>query len=335
MNYRCPATVVRRAVRLVEHNAERFAKTIRARAGRQPGPIVLAADAGGRARFGWSGDGLRAVPVGTTARERSSPGRTVSSCRRSPSRSSGASHSGRRRSSSSLDSPHVDACFAEAAAVDPGSRPPRPPRSRAGCLGEPHPLIPRPIPTLPRRPTSPLPSSRGRPGSRRWTRWGGGRRSPVRLRPAVFRGRLADVRDRARDEGPRVRHVAVIGLDAGPLPERAVARGRAGSGAGSRGGAPARLRRVDAGPSLADARLRPGQPVAVPAGGVRSGRAGPHRGRRGLPRLRHGRPIRRLPSRCSPTARSSSDRLSATTCRFRPLAQRRPDDADPGTPAAR
>ena len=44
VNYRCPATVVARAVRLVEHNVERFAKTIEARPS-APGPIVLAADA--------------------------------------------------------------------------------------------------------------------------------------------------------------------------------------------------------------------------------------------------------------------------------------------------
>ncbi|HZC31669.1 MAG TPA: ATP-dependent helicase [Candidatus Bathyarchaeia archaeon] len=44
VNYRCPATVIARAVRLVEHNQERFAKTIRARPD-APGPIVLAADA--------------------------------------------------------------------------------------------------------------------------------------------------------------------------------------------------------------------------------------------------------------------------------------------------
>jgi superfamily I DNA/RNA helicase len=44
VNYRCPATVVRRAVRLVEHNRERFAKAIEPRAD-APGPIVLAADA--------------------------------------------------------------------------------------------------------------------------------------------------------------------------------------------------------------------------------------------------------------------------------------------------
>ena len=44
VNYRCPATVIRRAVRLVEHNVERFAKTIEPRAA-APGPIILAADA--------------------------------------------------------------------------------------------------------------------------------------------------------------------------------------------------------------------------------------------------------------------------------------------------
>ncbi|HEY7131706.1 MAG TPA: ATP-dependent helicase [Candidatus Limnocylindrales bacterium] len=44
VNYRCPATVVQRAVRLVEHNQARFAKTIRA-GPTAAGPVVLAADA--------------------------------------------------------------------------------------------------------------------------------------------------------------------------------------------------------------------------------------------------------------------------------------------------
>ncbi len=58
VNYRCPATVVRRAVRLVEHNVERFAKTIESRPD-APGPIVLAADSAddavrvGRLLAGW------------------------------------------------------------------------------------------------------------------------------------------------------------------------------------------------------------------------------------------------------------------------------------------
>ena len=43
VNYRCPPTVVARAVRLVEHNRERFAKVIRAGPAAS-GPIVLAPD---------------------------------------------------------------------------------------------------------------------------------------------------------------------------------------------------------------------------------------------------------------------------------------------------
>jgi len=60
VNYRCPATVIRRAVRLVEHNVERFAKTIEPRAA-APGPIILAADAAdesvrvGKVLAGWHG----------------------------------------------------------------------------------------------------------------------------------------------------------------------------------------------------------------------------------------------------------------------------------------
>jgi superfamily I DNA/RNA helicase len=42
-NYRCPRMVVDRAVRLVEHNTERFAKRIRARPG-AGGPLILGAD---------------------------------------------------------------------------------------------------------------------------------------------------------------------------------------------------------------------------------------------------------------------------------------------------
>jgi DNA helicase-2/ATP-dependent DNA helicase PcrA len=69
VNYRCPATVVRRAVRLVEHNVERFAKTIEARPA-APGPILLVGDAAdesvraGRLLAGWVGaddDRTRAI----------------------------------------------------------------------------------------------------------------------------------------------------------------------------------------------------------------------------------------------------------------------------------
>jgi len=67
VNYRCPAIVIDRAVRLVEHNLERFAKTIRARPD-APGPVVLAADSAdeivraGRVLQSWSGhDGTQAI----------------------------------------------------------------------------------------------------------------------------------------------------------------------------------------------------------------------------------------------------------------------------------
>ncbi len=67
VNYRCPATVIRRAVRLVEHNVERFAKVIEPRAD-APGPIVLAADATdepvrvGRLLGGWFPSGGASAP---------------------------------------------------------------------------------------------------------------------------------------------------------------------------------------------------------------------------------------------------------------------------------
>ena len=43
VNHRCPIPVVERSVRLIEHNEERFAKTIRARAA-APGRVILAPD---------------------------------------------------------------------------------------------------------------------------------------------------------------------------------------------------------------------------------------------------------------------------------------------------
>lgn len=66
VNYRCPAIVVERAVRLVEVNRQRFAKRIVARPG-APGRLVLAPDAGddvariARVVGGWTADGTRAI----------------------------------------------------------------------------------------------------------------------------------------------------------------------------------------------------------------------------------------------------------------------------------
>jgi len=116
VNYRCPATVIRRAVRLVEHNEARFAKTIRARPD-APGPIVLAADASdepvrmARVLERWPGDdGTRAIlartnrellPAIAAALERGVPFRPPPI-------------------ELLLGSPHVDACLAEVAGADPG-----------------------------------------------------------------------------------------------------------------------------------------------------------------------------------------------------------------------
>ena len=116
VNYRCPATVIRRAVRLVEHNEARFAKTIRARPD-APGPIVLAADASdepvrmARVLERWpEDDGTRAIlartnrellPAIAAALERGVPFRPPPI-------------------ELLLGSPHVDACLAEVAGADPG-----------------------------------------------------------------------------------------------------------------------------------------------------------------------------------------------------------------------
>ena len=73
-NYRCPATVVERAVRLVEHNRERFRKTIVARSAAE-GRIVLAADGSdetvrlGRLLASWPRDGSSLAVLARTNRE--------------------------------------------------------------------------------------------------------------------------------------------------------------------------------------------------------------------------------------------------------------------------
>jgi superfamily I DNA/RNA helicase len=74
VNYRCPPTVVARAVRLVEHNRERFAKTIRPGPS-AAGPIVLARDAAdetvriGRVVDAWPDDGATRAILARTNRE--------------------------------------------------------------------------------------------------------------------------------------------------------------------------------------------------------------------------------------------------------------------------
>jgi DNA helicase-2/ATP-dependent DNA helicase PcrA len=74
VNYRCPGRVVERAVRLVEHNAERFRKTIRAGPA-ATGRLVLAADPSDevvrleRAMATWPDDGSTRAILARTNRE--------------------------------------------------------------------------------------------------------------------------------------------------------------------------------------------------------------------------------------------------------------------------
>jgi len=74
VNYRCPRRVVERAVRLVEHNSERFAKAIRAGPAAS-GRLVLAADASDetvrleRVLRTWPDDGSTRAVLARTNRE--------------------------------------------------------------------------------------------------------------------------------------------------------------------------------------------------------------------------------------------------------------------------
>ncbi|MHB8892831.1 MAG: ATP-dependent helicase [Candidatus Limnocylindrales bacterium] len=73
-NYRCPRTVIERAVRLVEHNEERFAKRIKAGPSAR-GRLVLAPDAAddavrvARAMRSWPADGSTRAVLARTNRE--------------------------------------------------------------------------------------------------------------------------------------------------------------------------------------------------------------------------------------------------------------------------
>jgi hypothetical protein len=125
VNYRCPATVVRRAVRLVEYNAERFAKTIEPRPD-APGPIVLAADAAddsvrvGRLLETW-------FPPGTGPAASADPGQTQAILTRTNRELLPAIAAAIDRAipfrpppvELLVGSPSVDARLAEAAAISP------------------------------------------------------------------------------------------------------------------------------------------------------------------------------------------------------------------------
>ena len=262
VNYRCPRQVVERAVRLVEHNGERFAKAIRA------GP---AATRTARPRPG---------PVGRDgpprARDPDLAGRRVDAGGAGP-HEPGAAPGGRRRAPSRAAVP--GAADRAAPRLADGRRPAR--RGPATSATDGEPLLvtlgrrPRGVRRRPRRRAeSPRPSSAGRSATPTW------RPSP---RPSPRRAPLlAELR---RDDAPLTLATAhaTKGLEfdhvdrprhgGRPLPERAGGQPGRRPRPRLRGGASSRLRRVDPGAPLADAALRPGGPLPVPARGVQPGRA--------------------------------------------------------------
>ncbi len=269
VNYRCPRQVVERAVRLVEHNGERFAKAIRAGPAAS-GRLVLAPDPSDetvrleRAIRTWPDDGSTRAVLARTNRELL-PAVVVALRLGLP--VPGAAHRAAARvaRSSTTCSREPPTTRPRRRAAPGHARPGRGPRAAGDRAA---------------RPRSPPRCSAGRSATRIW------RPSP---RPSARRApRLADLR---RDDAPltlatahatkglEFDHVVVLGMEAGRFPSaRAVSAGRRPR-PGLRGGAPSRLRRVDPGASLADAALRPGRPLPVPARGVQPGRA-----RRSAPR---------------------------------------------------
>jgi DNA helicase-2/ATP-dependent DNA helicase PcrA len=119
VNYRCPAPVVAAAVRLVEHNAERFAKRVRPRAG-APGRLVMAPAPTARdpaaemrvvarAIDGWpADDGSRAILART--RRELLPAAALALDRGIPFRADGVALL--------LEDPRLDAILAEAATAN-------------------------------------------------------------------------------------------------------------------------------------------------------------------------------------------------------------------------
>jgi superfamily I DNA/RNA helicase len=114
-NYRCPKPVVTRAVRLVEHNRERFAKAVNARPNAM-GSLILAPDRADevaraeRILDGWPDDGGTRAFLARTNRELL-PALAVALERRLPFRAD--------RVATPLDDPRLDALLAEAVATDP------------------------------------------------------------------------------------------------------------------------------------------------------------------------------------------------------------------------
>ena len=278
-NYRCPRPVVERAVRLVEHNRERFAKRI------LPGPnatgrLVLAPDSADdlvrvtRAMRTWPEDASTRAILARTNREllvAVVAALDLGVPFRAP------------ELPLPIEDDRIDGLLDRAVAAGGGGvsagspllalgRLRRTLREEAAASGE----DPATQPDVADGPTpvdlagsmlgwaAPLPIARGAPCRHRC--------APAAAGRAPARRRGADPGDRARHQGPRMgpRHRARR-----RVPRSTVDLRRRGAGARARGGAPAGVRRVDARAALADAPLRPAGPVALPAGGLRPGRAWP------------------------------------------------------------
>ena len=224
VNYRCPPAVVGRAVRLVEHNRERFAKTIRAGPA-ATGCVILARDSSdegvriGRVVDSWPDDGATRAILARTNRELL-PAIAVCLDRRMPFRPPAAELL--------VGSPWVDAAL-DAAEVTTDPELPLPARLEAvreawaaappaaiadGHDEEPDPDAPQPVDI-----------------ARALVAWSVPYRSLAELRAAVA-GRRALLEELCRDDAPltlatahgtkglEFDHVAVLGMDAGRFPSR-------------------------------------------------------------------------------------------------------------------
>jgi superfamily I DNA/RNA helicase len=207
-NYRCPSTVVDRAVRLVEHNTERFAKRIRARPGAS-GPLILGADGRDETErvrtllLGWPATAATFAILARTNRELL-PAIAVAIDLGRPFRSAGASLL--------IEDERLDGWLDE---VEPDGRRARPLLARLGAWrSERH---------------SPSPPGDALPAA--VLGWAAAHRDLASLRGAIgeTRQRLAELR---RDDAPLTLatvhgtkglewdHVAVLGMETGRFPSR-------------------------------------------------------------------------------------------------------------------
>jgi DNA helicase-2/ATP-dependent DNA helicase PcrA len=220
VNYRCPPTVVARAVRLVEHNRERFAKVIRAGPAAS-GPIVLAPDSSdeavriGRVLDRWpTDDSGRAILARTNSELL--PAISVALDRRIPFRPPAIELL--------VTSPVVDAALAEAdESTDPGL----PVLARLEAVRARWSLAPSTDREADGEPDGPAPADI----AAALVAWAVSYSGLDELRAAV-KARRAALEELCRDDaaltlatahgtkGLEFDHVAVIGLDAGRFPSR-------------------------------------------------------------------------------------------------------------------